>query len=59
MLAAPACQPRMANKIAAIGAAIAVCTYTAVAGHHVSTVRAMVMVLSYMLAIVLIARARR
>jgi len=42
-----------ANKVAAIGAAAAVCGYTAIAGHHVSTMRAMVMVLAYMTAIVL------
>lgn len=42
-----------ANKAGAIGAMIAVCAYTAIAGHHVSTVRAMVMVLVYMMAVVL------
>jgi len=42
-----------ANKAGAIAAAIAVCAYTAIAGHHLSTVRAMIMVLAYMLAIVL------
>jgi competence protein ComEC len=40
-----------ANKIAAIVAMIAVCTYASIAGHHVSTVRALVMVLTYMLAV--------
>jgi competence protein ComEC len=42
-----------ANKAGALGAALAVCAYTAIAGHHVSTVRAMVMVLAYMMAVVL------
>ncbi len=42
-----------ANKAGAIGASIVVCAYTAIAGHRVSTVRAMVMVLAYMMAIVL------
>src|SRR5262249_39067585 len=54
IVAAPGLASRgWANKLAAIGASIAVCAYTAVAGHHVSTVRAMVMVLAYMLAIIL------
>ena len=42
-----------ANKIAAIGAAIVVCAYASIAGHHVSTVRALVMVLAYMLALLI------
>jgi competence protein ComEC len=40
-----------ANKIAAIAAMLAVCAYASIAGHHVSTVRALVMVLAYMLAV--------
>ena len=40
-----------ANKTAAIAAMIAVCAYASIAGHHVSTVRALVMVLAYMLAV--------
>jgi competence protein ComEC len=46
-----------ANKLAALAAAIAVTAYAAIAGHHVSTARALVMVLAYLLA-VLIDRAR-
>ena len=42
-----------ANKIAAGAAAMAVCAYAAIAGHHVSTIRALVMVLSYALAIMI------
>jgi competence protein ComEC len=42
-----------ANKGAAIAAGVAVCAYAAIAGHHVSTVRALVMVLAYMFAIVI------
>jgi competence protein ComEC len=42
-----------ANKIAAAVAAIVVCAYSAIAGHHVSTIRALVMVLSYATAIML------
>jgi competence protein ComEC len=37
-----------ANKLAAM---LAVCGYASIAGHHVSTVRALVMVLAYMLAV--------
>jgi competence protein ComEC len=40
-----------ANKIAALAAILAVCAYASIAGHHVSTIRALVMVLAYMLAI--------
>jgi competence protein ComEC len=40
-----------ANKIAALAAMLAVCAYASIAGHHVSTVRALVMVLAYMLAV--------
>src|SRR5260370_3395943 len=40
-----------ANKVAALAAMIAVCSYASIAGHHVSTVRALVMVLAYMLAV--------
>jgi competence protein ComEC len=46
-----------ANKLAAIAAAIAVAAYASIAGHHVSTIRALVMVLAYVLAVV-IDRAR-
>ena len=46
-----------ANKFAAVAAALAVCAYAAIAGHHISTIRALVMVLAYALAI-LIDRAR-
>ncbi|MGH8013419.1 MAG: DNA internalization-related competence protein ComEC/Rec2 [Candidatus Binataceae bacterium] len=41
------------NKIAAGGAAVAVVSYGLIAGHHVSTMRALVMVLSYTLAIMI------
>ncbi|MGH7923241.1 MAG: ComEC/Rec2 family competence protein, partial [Candidatus Binatus sp.] len=40
-----------ANKVAAVAAMLAVCAYASIAGHHVSTVRALVMVLAYMLAV--------
>ena len=40
-----------ANKVAALAAMIAVCAYASIAGHHVSTVRALTMVLAYMLAV--------
>ncbi len=40
-----------ANKVAALAAMAAVCAYASIAGHHVSTVRALVMVLAYMLAV--------
>ncbi len=40
-----------ANKFAALAAMLAVCAYASIAGHHVSTVRALVMVLAYMLAV--------
>jgi competence protein ComEC len=42
-----------ANKIAAGTAIIAVCAYAAIAGDHVSTIRALVMVLAFALAILL------
>ncbi|MGC1809652.1 MAG: ComEC/Rec2 family competence protein, partial [Candidatus Binataceae bacterium] len=42
-----------ANKAAAIAAGVVVCAYAAIAGHHVSTVRALLMVLAYMFAIVI------
>ncbi len=42
-----------ANKVAAICAAIAVSAYATIAGHHVSTLRALIMVLSYAFAILL------
>ncbi len=41
-----------ANKLAAMFAAIVVIAYAMIAGHHVSTMRALVMVLSYVLAVV-------
>ncbi len=54
MMLAPGLASRgWANKTAAIAASVAVCAYSAIAGHHVSTVRALVMVLAYMLAIVI------
>jgi len=54
MVIAPGIASRgWANKAGAIGASLAVCAYTAIAGHHVSTVRAMVMVLAYMMAVAL------
>jgi competence protein ComEC len=40
-----------ANRFAAVAAMLAVCGYASIAGHHVSTVRALVMVLAYMLAV--------
>ena len=40
-----------ANKVAALAAMLAVCAYASIAGHRVSTVRALVMVLAYMLAV--------
>jgi competence protein ComEC len=40
-----------ANKVAALAAMLAVCAYASIAGHHVSTVRALTMVLAYMLAV--------
>lgn len=42
-----------ANKAAALAAAIAAAAYAAIAGHHVSTIRALLMVTAYALAIVL------
>jgi len=42
-----------ANKVAALAAMLAVCGYASIAGHHVSTMRALVMVLAYMLAVVI------
>ena len=42
-----------ANKVAALAAMLAVCAYASIAGHHVSTVRALVMVLAYMLAVMI------
>lgn len=41
-----------ANKVAATGAALAVVAYAAIAGHHISTTRALVMVLAYTLAVI-------
>ena len=41
------------NKLAACAAMIAVTCYAAIAGHHVSTIRALVMVLSYAAAVML------
>ena len=46
-----------ANKLAAIAAAVTVTAYASIAGHHVSTARALVMVLAYLFA-VMIDRAR-
>lgn len=46
-----------ANKLAAIAAALVVIVYASIAGHHVSTTRALTMVLAYMFAVV-IDRAR-
>jgi competence protein ComEC len=58
MLLWPALAARgWANKGAAIAAGAAVCAYAAIAGHHVSTSRALVMVIAYMIAVV-IDRAR-
>jgi competence protein ComEC len=42
-----------ANKIAAGAAMIIVCAYATIAGHHISTIRALVMVLSYAMAIMI------
>lgn len=42
-----------ANKVAALGAMFTVCAYASIAGHHVSTMRALVMVLAYMLAVMI------
>ena len=54
MMLAPGLASRgWANKAAAIAASVAVCAYAAIAGHHVSTARALVMVLAYMFAIVI------
>jgi competence protein ComEC len=54
MLAAPGLSSRgYANKIAALAAAFAVCCYASIAGHHVSTTRALVMVLAYTVAVVI------
>jgi competence protein ComEC len=51
---APALMARgYANKIAAASAALATIAYSAIAGHHVSTTRALVMVLAYMGAIII------
>ncbi|HZO83188.1 MAG TPA: ComEC/Rec2 family competence protein [Candidatus Binataceae bacterium] len=46
------CALGYANKLAAACAALAVMAYAAIAGHHVSTTRALVMVLAYTLAVV-------
>jgi len=40
-----------ANKLAALAAMLAVCAYASIAGRRVSTIRALVMVLAYMLAV--------
>src|SRR5262249_48364730 len=58
MVLAPALSSRgWANKVAAIAAALAVCAYATIAGHHVSTIRALIMVVAYMFAVI-IDRAR-
>jgi competence protein ComEC len=58
MLMIPAIALRgWANKFAAMAAALAVVAYASIAGHHVSTTRALIMVLAYMFAVV-IDRAR-
>ena len=58
MLMFPAIAVRgWANKLAAITAALVVIAYASIAGHHVSTTRALIMVLAYMFAVV-IDRAR-
>ena len=58
MLLVPAIALRgWANKVAAASAALGVTAYAAIAGHHVSTTRALIMVLAYMFA-VMIDRAR-
>ena len=46
-----------ANKFAAVAAGFAVIAYASIAGHHVSTTRALIMVIAYMIAVV-IDRAR-
>jgi competence protein ComEC len=48
----PLLETGAANKLAALFAAIVVSAYSMIAGHHVSTLRALVMVLSYVLAVV-------
>ncbi len=54
MLLFPAIAARgWANKIAAIAAMLAVSAYAAIAGHHISTERALIMVLAYMFAVVM------
>jgi len=58
MLLVPAIALRgWANKFAAMVAALAVIAYATIAGHHVSTTRALIMVLAYMFALT-IDRAR-
>src|SRR5439155_22170851 len=42
-----------ANKLSAIASALATISYASIAGHHVSTVRALIMVLCYVTAVVL------
>ncbi len=54
MLMVPAIALRgWANKFAAIAAGLAVVAYASIAGHHVSTTRALIMVLAYMFAVVI------
>ncbi len=54
MLLFPAVAARgWANKIAAVAAMLAVSAYAAIAGHHISTERALIMVLAYMFAVVM------
>jgi competence protein ComEC len=52
MMLAPGLASRgYANRVAALAAMLTVCMYASIAGHHVSTIRALVMVLAYMLAV--------
>lgn len=54
MLLFPALAARgWANKLAAIAAMLTVSAYASIAGHHISTERALIMVLAYMFAVVM------
>jgi competence protein ComEC len=58
MLLSPAIASRgWANKFAAVAGGLAVIAYASIAGHHVSTTRALIMVVAYMIAVI-IDRAR-